>query len=51
MEQSTVTIRLDRKDAKKLCEAMSKGTWDKLTPKQADVLESFIVDLQIEVGA
>lgn len=45
-----VTIRLEHKAAKKLMEAMGKGTFDKLTPAQADAIEDFVVELQIQVG-
>ena len=45
-----VTIRLEHKAAKKLMEAMNKGTFDKLTPAQADAIEDFVVELQIQVG-
>jgi hypothetical protein len=45
-----VTIRLDPKTAKKLMEAMSKGTFDKLTPAQASAIEDFVVELSIQVG-
>lgn len=44
-----VTIRLDHKVAKKLMEAMGKSTFDKLTPSQADAIEDFVVELQIQV--
>lgn len=44
-----VTIRLEHKTAKKLMEAMSKGVFDKLTPAQADAIEDFVVELQIQV--
>ncbi len=47
---SDVTIRLERKAAKKLLEAMRKGVWNKLTPAQCSALEDFIVELEIETG-
>ena len=48
--KNDVTIRLEHKAAKKLREAMGKGTFDKLTPAQADAIEDFVVELQIQVG-
>jgi hypothetical protein len=47
---SVITIRLDAKKAKKLLAAMAKGTFDKLTPAQADALDDFMVELQIWAG-
>jgi hypothetical protein len=47
--KNDVTIRLEHKAAKKLMEAMGKVTFDKLTPAQADAIEDFVVELQIQV--
>lgn len=42
-------LRLDMKSARKLKSAMGKGVWNKLTPKEAEVLEDFITELLMQV--
>lgn len=44
-----ITIRLDRKNAKKLLAALEKGVYSKLTPGQADEIADFIYELRCSV--
>jgi trehalose/maltose hydrolase-like predicted phosphorylase len=44
-----ITLTLTHKEAKKLLEAFSKGTFDKLTKAQANALAEFHTELLIEV--
>lgn len=41
-------IRLDRKSAKKLYDALCKGTFEKLTPAEMSALDDLITDLAME---
>lgn len=50
MDQRDFDFRCDRKTAKKLSRAMSKGEWKKLTRAEANALEDFITELLMQVG-
>lgn len=44
-----IVIHLDAKKAKKLYEALTNRTYDKLTKARADALEEFMCDLGYEI--
>ena len=44
-----IVIRLERKKAIKLFEALSNRTFDKLTKARADALDDFMLDLSCEI--
>lgn len=46
---SDVHIRLDYKEAKKVLAALEKGTYNRLTPGQADAIAEFIFEFRCSV--
>ena len=44
-----ITIRLDKKSAQKLLQALQNRTYDGLTKARADALSDFICELETEI--